>query len=138
MLGVGQGDRDSTHVTGDTSQAMSAMRYFSDEQVCIAISRETRDDVAALEGIIMTDWTREAIEQRMQSVGEPQHAQVKPPVLRPTAVVVTDIHMSFTSMVAFMVKWAIASIPALLILFVLGFVVTAIGAGFLRSLLGLH
>jgi hypothetical protein len=61
-----------------------------------------------------------------------------PPVLRPTAVVVTDIHMSFGSMVAFMVKWAIASIPALLILFVLSFVAAAIGAGFLRSLLGIH
>jgi hypothetical protein len=28
------------------------------------------------------------------------------------AVVVTDIHMPFWSMVTFMVKWAIASIPA--------------------------
>jgi hypothetical protein len=34
-------------------------------------------------------------------------------------VIVTDIHMPFGSMVGFMVKWAIASIPALLILFVL-------------------
>jgi hypothetical protein len=31
-------------------------------------------------------------------------------------VVITDIHMPFWSMVAFMVKWAIASIPALLLL----------------------
>ncbi|YCH23158.1 hypothetical protein M1D96_06540 [Pseudomonas sp. D1-3] len=34
-------------------------------------------------------------------------------------VVVMDINMSFGSMVRFMVKWAIASIPALLILFLL-------------------
>lgn len=33
---------------------------------------------------------------------------------------VTDIRMPFGSMVAFMVKWAIASIPALIILTVLG------------------
>ena len=31
-------------------------------------------------------------------------------------VVVTDIHMPFWSMVIFMVKWALASIPAILIL----------------------
>lgn len=41
----------------------------------------------------------------------PQHAN---------GVVVTDIKMSFWSMVVFMVKWAIAAIPAMLILFVLG------------------
>jgi hypothetical protein len=31
-------------------------------------------------------------------------------------VIVTDIRMPFASMVAFMVKWAIAAIPAMLIL----------------------
>jgi len=35
-------------------------------------------------------------------------------------VVVTDIHMPFRSMVTFMVKWAVASIPAMIILIVLG------------------
>jgi hypothetical protein len=35
-------------------------------------------------------------------------------------VIVTDIRMSFGSMVVFMVKWTIASIPAATILFVLG------------------
>ena len=34
-------------------------------------------------------------------------------------VVVTDIQMPFWSMVGFMVKWAIASIPALIILYIL-------------------
>jgi hypothetical protein len=38
-------------------------------------------------------------------------------------VIVTDIHMPFGSMVGFMVKWAIASIPAMIILFVLGIIV---------------
>lgn len=45
-------------------------------------------------------------------------------------VVVVDIKMPFTSMVGFMVKWAIASIPALLIMFILG----AIGAGILAGM----
>jgi len=35
-------------------------------------------------------------------------------------VVVTDIQMRFSSMVVFMVKWALASIPALIILFAIG------------------
>lgn len=38
-------------------------------------------------------------------------------------VVVTDIEMPFLSMVTFMVKWALASIPAFLILSVTGFVI---------------
>ena len=40
-----------------------------------------------------------------------------------TEVIVTDITMPFGSMVTFMVKWAIASIPALLILGLLGFAI---------------
>jgi len=40
-------------------------------------------------------------------------------------VVVTDIRMRFWSMVWFMVKWTIASIPALIILFLIGFLVIA-------------
>jgi hypothetical protein len=35
-------------------------------------------------------------------------------------VVVTDVQMRFSSMVVFMVKWAMASIPALIILFAIG------------------
>lgn len=40
-------------------------------------------------------------------------------------VVVTDIRMPFGSMVAFMVKWAIAAIPAMIILGVLWWLVMA-------------
>src|SRR6185369_12419205 len=36
-------------------------------------------------------------------------------------VVVTDIHMPFWSMVIFMVKWAIAAIPAIVLLVVVGY-----------------
>ena len=39
-------------------------------------------------------------------------------------VVVTDIRMPFISMVFFMVKWAIASIPALIILSIIFGLVT--------------
>lgn len=46
-------------------------------------------------------------------------------------VVVVDIKMPFTSMVTFMVKWAIAAIPAFIILSVIGTVVMALLSGML-------
>ena len=46
-------------------------------------------------------------------------------------VVVTDVRMPFVSMVILMVKWAIASIPAFIILAIFGAILTAIfGAAF--------
>ena len=44
-------------------------------------------------------------------------------------VSVVDVSMPFGSMVLFMVKWAIASIPALLILVALGMIVAALVGG---------
>ena len=41
-------------------------------------------------------------------------------------VTVTDIDMPFMSMVTFMVKWSIATIPAFIILFIIGLVVAGI------------
>lgn len=54
-------------------------------------------------------------------------------------VIVTDIQMSFLSMVIFMVKWAIAAIPALLILAVLGSMFSALLGGlFMGGQQGMH
>jgi hypothetical protein len=50
------------------------------------------------------------------------------------SVVVTDIHMPFFSMVVFMVKWAIAAIPAFLILTVIGFFAWGMLGGLILSL----
>lgn len=50
-------------------------------------------------------------------------------------VLVTDIHMPFTSMVGFMVKWAIAAIPAIIILLFIFAVISAVLGGFLASLI---
>jgi hypothetical protein len=44
-------------------------------------------------------------------------------------IVVTDIHMPFWSMVVFLVKLAIAAIPAILILSILGAILGAIFSG---------
>ena len=50
-------------------------------------------------------------------------------------IVVVDVKMPFMSMVVFMVKWAIAAIPALIILVIFGLVVAATIGGFGTSLL---
>lgn len=64
----------------------------------------------------------------------PQPAPYLPPAAAPLrqAVVITDIDMPFGSMVRFIVKWVIASIPALIILWVL----MAIAVGVLALLFG--
>ena len=46
---------------------------------------------------------------------------------------VKDIDMSFGNMVMFMVKWAISSIPAFIILFLIGFAV-AVALGLITSI----
>lgn len=61
----------------------------------------------------------------------------KPPAPIPAAVSVVNIQMPFGSMVVFMVKWALAAIPAILILSFVGGVVAAafygITSGYERS-----
>ena len=63
-----------------------------------------------------------------------QHAPTPAAVRLPNElrVVVTDIHMSFGSMVVFMVKWTLASIPAILILLLLYF----LGLGLVVGIFG--
>lgn len=48
---------------------------------------------------------------------------------KPMEVVVTDISMSFWSMVVFMVKWVIAAIPAFFILMLIGAVFSGLFGG---------
>jgi hypothetical protein len=50
------------------------------------------------------------------------------------SVSVTDVDMPFGSMVSFMVKWAIASIPAAILLAALGFSITLVFTGVLAGL----
>ena len=51
-------------------------------------------------------------------------------------VVVTDVKIPFWSMVVLLVKWAIAAIPALIILLVIGAVASALIAAILGG--GMH
>ena len=51
-----------------------------------------------------------------------------------TEVTVVDIQMPFGSMVVFILKWTLASIPALVVLAVIGFVVAAVFGGIFWSI----
>ena len=53
-------------------------------------------------------------------------------------VIVRDIQMPLGSMLLFMVKWTIASIPALAILVILGMIVVGILGAILGGILGLR
>ena len=59
----------------------------------------------------------------------------EPPSAR-MQVVVTDIDMPFMSMVVFIVKWTIAAIPAMIILFVLGTIAAVLLGGIFHSMFG--
>jgi hypothetical protein len=47
---------------------------------------------------------------------------------------ITDIRMPFGSMVIFMVKWAIAAIPAIIILTIVGVLLSAVFGGLFSGL----
>jgi uncharacterized membrane protein YvbJ len=51
------------------------------------------------------------------------------------SVAIADINMTFESMVVFMIKWAIATIPAAIILFLLGLIFMALFGGLFAALL---
>ena len=47
-------------------------------------------------------------------------------------VKIIDFEMPFGSMVTFMIKWAIASIPAMIILFIAGFILSSLLIGIIK------
>jgi hypothetical protein len=74
-----------------------------------------------------------ASELWFNQAGMPFHHHCYAQEFGSNAVVVRDIDMPFGSMVGFMVKWAIAAIPAAIILAIVWFVIAAMFAGMLRS-----
>jgi hypothetical protein len=52
-----------------------------------------------------------------------------------TAVRVVDIHMPFGSMVVFILKWVLASIPAMFLLGIIAFIFAAVFGGIIASLI---
>jgi hypothetical protein len=53
-------------------------------------------------------------------------------------IVVTDIRIPFWSMVVLLVKWALAAIPAMIILLVIGTILSMIAAAFFGGMGGWH
>ena len=53
-------------------------------------------------------------------------------------IVVTDVRIPFMSMVVLLVKWALAAIPAMIILIVIAAVVSAAFGAFLGGMFGWH
>jgi hypothetical protein len=51
-------------------------------------------------------------------------------------VIATDIDMPFMSMVVFIVKWTIAAIPAMIVLFILAGIAAAVLGGIFHSMFG--
>ena len=51
----------------------------------------------------------------------------------PVSMIVRDVEMSFGSMVVFIIKWTLASIPALIILFVIGLVLASMFGGLIAG-----
>jgi hypothetical protein len=45
---------------------------------------------------------------------------------RTQSVIITDFDMPFSSMVSFMIKWALASIPSIVLLFIIGIIMSLI------------
>jgi hypothetical protein len=54
-----------------------------------------------------------------------------------TEVTVVDIQMPFGSMVVFILKWTLASIPALIILAIVGAVIAGLLGGMMAALVGI-
>ena len=57
-----------------------------------------------------------------------------PNTLKWKRVIVTDVKMKFGSMVVFMIKWVIASIPAMIILALLSSAIFGFGLGLIKGL----
>ena len=66
----------------------------------------------------------------MPTTNEQQQSLPEPLV---QSVAITDIHMPFGSMVVFMIKWAIAAIPALIILGLIYLVFFAVIVGMFKG-----
>lgn len=65
--------------------------------------------------------TKQAVQQQPSLVAAPNVQKAMMEYRGAQPVVVLDVNMSFGSMVVFMIKWALAAIPAMLILMLIGF-----------------
>jgi hypothetical protein len=87
----------------------------------------------------LQEYDDEKFQKDLESKVKPKAEKSKPQrepvisqkIVEVKKVIITDIQMPFNSMVTFMVKWAIASIPAFIILMALFAVIIALFGGIL-------
>ena len=79
----------------------------------------------------MQEWLGKPVDVKEIDM-EPQIKKVSPPKAKKIPVQIIDIDIPFMSMVMFMVKWAFATIPAIIIIWaIVGFISTIILGSFL-------
>jgi len=123
--------------------AGGAIHEYTEEgrkAILAEISRRSLDVVVSKEGTEVEErGDIEGVESADPDRGEQWSQPTRSTSLSRVSVV--DINMPFWSMVIFMVKWAIASIPAFIVLFVIlvvvGATVAAAFGGVLAALVGL-
>ena len=122
------------------------MDMRSDSELREKILKLSNEDLLKMVNIDYAEYTEEALQYAVAEIsarGMPnenliirndQVSQAHGEIHSPKAgmsneVIVTDIKMPFTSMVSFMVKWALASIPAFIILLIIAFIVIGVLGG---------
>ena len=92
---------------------------------------EIRDDLVYPED--QEQWVKfEEIFPRASFAPQPRKTESLMGASVPSKVTVVDIDMPFLSMVGFMVKWAIATIPAFIVLFAVGFGIVVVSNAILQ------
>ncbi len=108
-----------------TENCVHCGKLFQPTNSMITICPSCRSAVVTATAV---DGPTQASPKTSATTSNPTVVQV--PVL--SHVKVIDIDMPFGSMVSFMVKWAIASIPAFIILFVIWFIASSVLFGIFR------
>ena len=118
----------------------------NDPELREKISKLSNEDLLKMVNVDFADYREEALqyaEAEMRVRGIPNEnyrirkenrprtvGEVSPPKAGiGNEVIVTDIKMPFTSMIVFMVKWALASIPAFIILLIIAMIVMGVLGG---------
>jgi CheY-like chemotaxis protein len=124
----------------------------NDPELREKISKLSNEDLLKMVNVDFADYREEALqyaEVEMKVRGIPNEnykirnentprtdVQISLPKMRiSNEVIVTDIQMPFMSMVVFMVKWALASIPAFIILLIIAMIVIGV-LGEIQTLFG--
>ena len=119
--------RPGTHLStiDAVSPRMAAKQFFSEHPAYTARRITVEAEDHTIEQFNATDFMDAASRAGLQPT--PTSATIR---RDETRVIITDINMRFSSMIVFMVKWAFAAIPAIIIIFLV-VIAVALGVGLL-------